>query len=88
MSFTIEDDAKPDPKQLYKGLCGQLFAKSQLCFLIYIFGVMGKRTFRQGETLVATVSERPRPCENSRRKNQTCVRVLWFVVFRAIAPNN
>jgi integrase len=30
----------------------------------------------------------PRPCENSRRKNRTCVRVLWFVVFRAIAPNN
>ncbi len=30
----------------------------------------------------------PRPCENSGVENQTCMRVLWFVIFLAIIPNN
>ena len=30
----------------------------------------------------------PRLCENSGVENKTCMRVLWFVVFPAIIPNN
>jgi len=38
--------------------------------------------------LSSNVAFWPRVCENSGVENETCMRLLWSVIFPAIIPNN